>query len=324
MNINWEHRFGTIYGFSRTPHMPPMAARPGVSATPNWSGPLGKYSPGTSDDFLHSTFSGADISIIFNIPLLDRPSITMQQLPIKMVADLQTLSISSTTSIAPVRRVGEAKPANYGKGARTFAGTMVFTLIGQDPFMELYSIDALNSSVGNDGKWHIDQMPPFDAIIVGVNEMGGAGVQIIHGIVLSHWGTTYSIDDMYSESSYTYVADHVTPFITTPLGTLRLFGLVDELMSRRGATHPQTVDDAPGISQAYSFRNRTVGAKSAFEQPYTTVGSTVPDALQGAFTNALNQAMSPGQLLMTSLYGPEIHTHGMNWFHDSNLFGLLQ
>lgn len=129
---------------------------------------------------------------------------------------MQTITISSTTSVNPVRQLGHRKVKSYTKGARTFAGSMIFTVIDKDPFQELFAFDALNTAVRSDGKWHIDMLPPFDAIITGVNEGGAAGVQIIQGITLTNTGTTYSVDDMYTESTYTYVAEHVTPFIKNP------------------------------------------------------------------------------------------------------------
>jgi hypothetical protein len=56
-------------------------------------------------------------------------------------------------------------------------------------------------------------MPPFDIIIVAANETGGVGAQIISNARIVNWGTTYSVDDIYTEATYTYIAEHVTPFL---------------------------------------------------------------------------------------------------------------
>jgi len=162
------------------------------------------------------SFSGSDFSVVIVFDQITLASVTPAR-PFKHVSEMQTITISSTTSINPVRRLGEKKPACFTRGARTFAGTMVFTVVDKDPFQELFAMDALSNSVKADGSWHIDTLPPFDIVLSGVNEGGTSGVQLISNVYLTNWGTTYSVDDMYTESTYTYVAEHVSPFIANPV-----------------------------------------------------------------------------------------------------------
>ncbi len=160
-------------------------------------------------------FSGADIMVLLSVPFSAPAFREKLDKPYKVSAEIQTLTISSTTSVLPVRRVGEARPKAYTKGARTFAGSMVFTIMDSDPFKDIFAIDALSNSMSSDDSWHIDQMPPFDITIVMNNETGGMAVQMIHNARIVNWGTTYSVDDMYSEYTYSYVAEHVTPLLTS-------------------------------------------------------------------------------------------------------------
>lgn len=159
------------------------------------------------------TYNGVDCAVIFNIPFINHALLAGQAGNLSSV-QLQTITMSSSSSVLPVRRIGEGAAAQYTKGARTFAGSMVFTIIEQDPFQQLFSIDALNNSVRGDGLWHYDQMPPFDCILLLQNETGGIGLQVIQDITLLKWGTTVSVDDLFIESTYTYVARHITPFIS--------------------------------------------------------------------------------------------------------------
>lgn len=160
------------------------------------------------------TFSGSDIAVVFTIPITSFTASESSR-HWKASTEIQTITISSTMSILPVRRCGEARPMAFCRGARTFAGSMVFTIMDNDPFKELFSVDMLNASTANDGAWHVDQLPPFDIIILAQNETGGIGVQIIHNVRIVHWGTTFSVDDMFTEATYTYVAEHVTPFLVS-------------------------------------------------------------------------------------------------------------
>lgn len=194
------------------------------------------------------TYSGTDIMVIFSIPITS--SVLSLNKPFKLSSELQTLSISSTTSVLPVRRCGESRPAAYGKGGRTIAGSMVFVVTNRDPFSEIFTVDAKSNSMVNDSAWHIDQMPPFDIVISAQNESGGAGAQIIENARIVNWGTTLSVDDLYTEYTYSYVAENVTPFLAVED--------VQDISSLRGSWQntqaPKTPDDVANDLFAYNNR----------------------------------------------------------------------
>ena len=54
---------------------------------------------------------------------------------------------------------------------------------------------------------------PVDCILLYSNEFGATGIQVIQSINFVNWGQTVSVDDMYLESTYSYVASHITPFL---------------------------------------------------------------------------------------------------------------
>lgn len=182
------------------------------------------------------SFSGTDFSVVL---VIDSAYLNnaLPAKPLKLSSEMQTITISSTASVSPVRILGRRKPRCYGKGARTFAGSMIFSVIDKDPFQELFTFDAMNSAVRSDGKWHVDMLPPFDIILSAINEGGTAGVQVISGITLTNTGTTYSVDDIYTESTYTYVAEHVSPFIQNPVYDAFL------KLTQRQLTRNKTPDD---------------------------------------------------------------------------------
>ena len=64
--------------------------------------------------------------------------------------------------------------------------------------------------------WYVDQIPPFDAAIVAVNEYGNAASMRIYGIEILNEGSGFSVDDMVIENQMTYVAREVYPW--QPLG----------------------------------------------------------------------------------------------------------
>jgi hypothetical protein len=253
---------------------------------------------------------------------MSKPMVALSQTPVKIAADIQTLSISSTTSLAPVRKVGEAKATSYGKGARTFAGTMVFTIIEKDPFQVIFGVDAVNNSLSVDGHWHIDQMPPFDAIIIAANETGGTAIQIIHGIVFSHWGTTYSIDDVFIESTYTYVADHVTPFLYNPLESTNMYDILSNIRDLRGLSSSESIDVFRGVDPRYTYISKDLNTPSPI-QPQSITGPDIDSSLTKAFSSSIKQGATPGQILATSFFGPELFSQHPKQIHDGSIFDVI-
>lgn len=224
------------------------------------------------------SFSGSDINIMFIMGGLKLRSLDPNK-PFKHSADIQTITISSTTSVLPVRSLGNARPLTFTKGARTFAGSLIFTVVDMDPFQELFAV-GVDSSSKRDGSWHIDEMPPFDILIMAANETGKSGMQLISGVTLTNYGTTYSVDDIYTEITYTYVAEHVSPFVQSTFYNDFL------KLSKTGWTVAKTVDDLiindpsitkPGPASADSNAPSTLeyeANKAAFESavPSTSAG----------------------------------------------------
>ncbi len=132
---------------------------------------------------------------------------------LKTFAELQTLTISSARSVYPVRRLGEAHAHQYTRGGRTIAGTMVFTSFNRDVFAEFYRLhgtDVFNPHI----PMHVDQMPEFSILIQAANEYGAIAHMGLVGVTLSNFGTTLSIHDLMVESTYTYVARYMFPFVS--------------------------------------------------------------------------------------------------------------
>lgn len=201
------------------------------------------------------SFSGTDLSAILVMPT---PSAsTMKQLNLdpdkykypttRVFAELQTLSISSARSVAPVRRLGEAHVHEYLRGPRTIAGSMVFTTFSRDVFAEFYRLhgsDTFNQNV----PMHVDQIPEFHILIQAANEYGTFGAMALVGVTLTNFGTTMSVHDLMLESSYTYVARMMYPFVRNTLDFKRIVSLY----TRRGS---EALSDAMANydGQTYKF-----------------------------------------------------------------------
>lgn len=212
------------------------------------------------------SFSGVDIRAFINIPLLNLPEDeNPRKTQLKLLGELQTVSLSSTRSISPVRVLGRSSPLSYTRGARTFAGTMVFATLDRDPFYDI-ARSSVTESYDGASSLFVDRLPPFSILITASNELGGVAQQVISGITLVSYGTTYSIDDIYTESTYTYVATDVTPLLPS-----------SELA--KGASRESYKTPTDKLEEHYLRRYGTVGGNKVTGNRYfITPGLTVTAA----------------------------------------------
>jgi hypothetical protein len=189
-------------------------------------------------DELFCSFSGADIQcFIFGDQLAltndnnwvdSSPNLTQEEKAyikagisksrderlVSVLGELQTITISSARSFGPVRRLGEIEPVCYKGGARTIAGTMVFAVMNKDVFAQMYQglADGMSDNITR-GPDFVDNMPPFHILIRGYNEYGASASALLIDVKITNFGTTFSVDDMFTESTYNYVAKHYIPFV---------------------------------------------------------------------------------------------------------------
>jgi len=179
------------------------------------------------------TFSGVDTKVTIIIPPLNKN----QEGVIHTFEDLQTLSISSTRSVSPVRVLGTASPVAYTRGARTFAGTMVFVSRFNDTFFPIYKQHLAESTLQHSTSFVSDQLPPFNLLVTVSSEMGKAASRLIVGATLVNYGTTHSVDDMYTEATYSYVAQDVTMLASASISLAR------ETIAKYETTYTKSLSD---------------------------------------------------------------------------------
>lgn len=123
----------------------------------------------------------------------------------QVIGSLQTISVSTSQNKMPVRCLGDINAKDYVDGPRTIAGSLIFTV-----FDRHWSKDIRDQLIGL-GVYqnkHIiaDEFPPFDVTISFANEYGYESRMAIKGIRIMTEGQTMSINDIYTENTYQYVA----------------------------------------------------------------------------------------------------------------------
>lgn len=160
-----------------------------------------------------NSFSGADIIAYIHIP--PQP-ITGEEIAgpnsktepvVGVLGNIQTISYSTFREVEPVRSLGKTYADGYTRGPRTVAGSIVWTVLDQYVLAE-----ALKYSYVDDydpTTILIDQIPPFNIIITFNNEYGDVATMGIYGIRIVNEGATFSIDDMITEQTNSYIASDI-------------------------------------------------------------------------------------------------------------------
>lgn len=182
----------------------------------------------------YTSFSGVDIRAVIGS---------------ETVGSLQGISYAIQREKAPIYVMGSVDPLSFSRGKRGIAGTII-TLMLDSHFMYSKAFkdkkaildkdelvprqgartDATDNLIGQrvedfdfDAKnvdqayqlstaHYVDQIPPFDVVIVAANEYGKAAEMRIYGIEILNEGSGFSIDDIVIENQMTYVARTILPW----------------------------------------------------------------------------------------------------------------
>jgi hypothetical protein len=173
----------------------------------------GEPAPGTPE-FISGTFtfngqsySGADIKLL---ALSYRPDIE-GKLPDKgrlvHLATASSLSVSVHRTKSPVRACGFVAPKGYVRADRTVAGSIVFAQMDEHALAELLQYPPTAPIAG--GKYdliQIDQIPPMTIVVQLANEYGNWSEMSILGVEFVDEGYVFSIENLFTENTVTYVA----------------------------------------------------------------------------------------------------------------------
>jgi hypothetical protein len=161
-----------------------------------------------------NSFSGADIVAYIHIPpqQLSNDEIigpAPQTEPILgVLGNIQTISYSTFREVEPVRSLGKTYADGYTRGPRTIAGTIVWTVLDQYVLAEALKYAQVSESY-DPTTVLVDQIPPFNIIITFNNEYGDVANMGIYGIRIVNEGATFSIDDMITEQTNSFIASDI-------------------------------------------------------------------------------------------------------------------
>ena len=150
----------------------------------------------------NNAFSGCDIVCTVDFPTTTGKSVSTT------FGTLQTISYSIHQEKMPVRVLGNMNAKDWVFGPRTIAGSLVFAVLNKHWLVDIY--DQLYENVEMKG-WHFitDEIPPFNITISFANEYGFDSRMAIYGVRLINEGQTMSVNDLYIENTYQFVANDI-------------------------------------------------------------------------------------------------------------------
>lgn len=147
----------------------------------------------------NASFSGCDIVATIEI------APTTGKKVYATLGTLQTISYSIHQEKIPVRVLGNMNAKDWIFGPRTIAGSLVFAVLNKHWLVELY--DELYENAEMKGTHFIaDEIPPFNITITFANEYGFDSKMVLYGVRIVDEGQTMSINDLYIENTYQFVA----------------------------------------------------------------------------------------------------------------------
>ena len=154
----------------------------------------------------YNSYSGCDITVTASLPSINGETASRYY----TLGSLQTLSISTHQDKRPVRSLGVINAKDYVMGPRTIAGSMVFAVFNKHFAMEIMR------DLGADGANVVlpDEIPALNITVNFANEYGRMSRMAIYGVKIINEGQVMSINDLYTENTYQFVALGLEPLNT--------------------------------------------------------------------------------------------------------------
>jgi len=181
---------------------------------------VGMITPGMTSDPIGSighiydsglaTYTGSDIRVLIEV------ADTVAGAPrcAKQFLELTTLTVSVFRVKAPVNAAGFINTKGFSRGRRTIAGTLVVTKFTTEVLLRFLEADVIRNDKSKDSHYSkVDQLPPFNLTILFADEWGHASCQRLLRVEFVTDGSVYSIQDMLTEQTISYMAADFTPLL---------------------------------------------------------------------------------------------------------------
>lgn len=155
-----------------------------------------------SSDYLYKnvSYSGTDIVVTAQLCIGNTKSEFMT------MGSLQTITYSVYDRMEPIHSLGNVNAKDYVHTHRYIAGSMVFAVFDQHWAKEFIEKYCKSAGIAESEKILTDEIPPMNITISMGNEYGSSSRTALYGVRLFNEGMTMSVNDIYTEHTYQFVA----------------------------------------------------------------------------------------------------------------------
>lgn len=210
----------------------------GSGSTSGTSGGSGTITKVNHNNVYNETYSGADMLIYFAFP-------GYKPLEIGVAS---TVGYTTYREQKQVRTVGRVSAKGITKGQRTVSGRLIFTIIRE------HITEILRNEIPylkNVKTILMDELPPFDILVSFGNEYGASAGLVIEGVSVVDEQKTMSIEDLFTENLFTYLARGIQPMRTMNVAPKEYDPLEWYTSSFRGAEDNRVSSFKPKELQLY-------------------------------------------------------------------------
>ena len=156
----------------------------------------------SSSDYLYKnvSYSGTDIVVTAQLCIVNTKSEFMT------MGSLQTITYSVYDRMEPIHSLGNVNAKDYVHTHRYIAGSMVFAVFDQHWAKEFIEKYCKSAGIAESEKILTDEIPPMNITISMGNEYGSSSRTALYGVRLFNEGMTMSVNDIYTEHTYQFVA----------------------------------------------------------------------------------------------------------------------
>lgn len=154
----------------------------------------------------YNSYSGCDIVVTARLNIINKDNSVREK--VYTLGSLQTLSVSTHQDKKSVRVIGSVNALDYTMGQRTIAGSLVFAVFDQHFATEMFK--DLEQITGRTF-FLPDELPAIDLTITFANEYGRTSRMAIYGVRIINEGQVMSVNDLYTENTYQFVANAMEP-----------------------------------------------------------------------------------------------------------------
>lgn len=156
----------------------------------------------SSSDYLYKnvSYSGTDMVVTAQLCIGNTKSEFMT------MGSLQTITYSVYDRMEPIHSLGNVNAKDYVHTHRYIAGSMIFAVFDQHWAKEFIEKYCKSAGIAESEKILTDEIPPINITISMGNEYGSSSRIALYSVRLFNEGMTMSVNDIYTEHTYQFVA----------------------------------------------------------------------------------------------------------------------